>query len=359
MRRNWLIICILITGYIFFILSGCDEQNQNEQNQMDNGSKQISEPIQVQNPDLNTTTQTNNLKPEIKFETTDVNFGEVGPGSVSMAELKFENIGEGTLIIEEITQCCGIHATTDKDLYEPGESGVFKIEYHDKGQIGHVLREPVIHCNDPNNKQITFSVEAECIQIVVWEPEKIKLYLNEENAACPKLTIKSLDEQPFSIKSIKSTGDCITADYDYLVKQNEYVLDLKVDMEKLTENTAGEITIDMTHPQGQIATVNFNVVPKYGISPKQLILFNLSENKQKHEKITILNNYDEKLEIKSTSSKENHIKMLDYKETGGGFEMNIEITPVKTDGELRFEDIFSITFENGDQLDLPCWGYFE
>jgi len=354
MRRNWLIISLLTTGCVFFILNGCNE-NKN----IFHEHPIISEPTTEATTDSNINSESNNLKPEIKFEKTEVEFGQVGPGTVSTAELPFENIGEGILEIEEITQCCGIMASTDKEQYEPGESGIFTIEYHDGGVIGDIFREPIIHCNDPNNEQVTFTVTAECVQIVVWEPENIKLYLNEENAACPKLTIKSLDEQPFSIKSIKSTGNCITADYDFLVKQSEYVLDLKVDMEKIQKNTTGEISISMTHPQGTIATIYFSVIPKYAINPKSLYMYDLKANEPRHEKINILNNYSKEMIIESTSSQNNHVKMIDYKPVEGGYEMNLEIIPPVPDNETRFDDIFVINLAGGEELSLICRGYYK
>ena len=49
---------------------------------------------------------------------------------------------------------------------------------------------------------------------ISFEPERIVLSLEKANANCPNITLAALDGQAFSIESIYSTGECITADFD-------------------------------------------------------------------------------------------------------------------------------------------------
>ncbi|MBN1974711.1 MAG: DUF1573 domain-containing protein [Sedimentisphaerales bacterium] len=340
MRQNCLLTSAFIAiGCIMLIFSGCQEQTAKT-------PEVLSEP--------------NALSPRIQFEETKLDFGQVGPKAINTKELKFKNAGQGILKIIEIVQCCGVFAESDKKEYEPGETGILKVEFHASGVIGIIEKEPIIYSNDPVNRKITLSVKAEIMQKVVWEPENIKLYLNEENAACPKLTIKSVDGQEFAITGIRSTGNCITADYNRAVKKTEHVLDLKVNVEKLPEQLYGEINISMNHPQGESAAIPFNVVPKYKITPNVIILNNLIMNESKKEEITIISNYKEDFEIESSSSENKTIKMIDFNKIENGYKLNIEIIPPPiTKGELRFNDIFKINLKGGEQLALTCVGYYK
>ena len=64
--------------------------------------------------------------------------------------------------------------------------------------------------------------------------------LDKDNAGCPKLALRSLDGQPFSIIAIRSPADCITATFDPDVKATEFVLEPKVHTEKLKNLKGGE-----------------------------------------------------------------------------------------------------------------------
>ncbi len=345
-QNNLLTIIFIITGSALIVFSGCREQSQVEQT---NTNGTITPAV----------TKDTNV-PTILFEEKSIDFGKVGPTTISTKEFKFHNTGKGILKISDISQCCGIVAKVDKDEYKPGETGVLLIEYHASGAIGVLERKPIVFSNDPVHPQVELYVRAEIVQKVFWDPERIKLFINEENAGCPKLKIWSDDGQAFAITGIRSTGDCITADFDPTSKKTEHVLDLKVNKDKLPENMYGELDVSMNHPQGDIATILFDVVPKYSLSPMPLYVFHLKENKPSNETIKIINNYKGEIEIDSLSSKNNTIKMVDYKKTGDDYEVNLEITPpAKSKGEMRFTDIIYINLKGGEQLALNFIGYYD
>ena len=348
MKRNLLYVMTLcvILGVVLMI-SSCEEPKIK-----DNG---ISKTEEVKPPLLN------QEPPVLEFEETIFDFGKVGPLTAIKKDVKFKNTGKGILEIKEIVVCCGVAASTDKDLYEPNETGILTITFTAPGEIGIFKREkPIIYSNDPVSPEIAFSLTCDVIQKVLWEPEKIKLLLNEENAGCPDLVIKCVDGNKFAITGISSTGNCITADYNPTVKKTEHVLDLKVDMDKLAENIHGEINVKMNHPEGNIAKIYFDVIQKFTLSPKPLYMHRMIENEPKKDTIKIFNNYKEDIEIESTSSKENTIKLIDTKKDGFDYELTIEVTPPKKkDDVIKFVDIFYINLTNGEQLALNCTGYYD
>jgi hypothetical protein len=330
-KRAGRIIC-LICGLVLFLQIGCQEQAK----------------------------MTKKLVPEIKFEQMIYDFGEVGPSEKIKGEFKFTNIGEGLLEITKVGKCCGVVATLDRMEYKPGESGALKVEWNSGPQESTMTRKLVINSNDPNTPVANLTIKAKVLLQIDWEPKRLKLFLDEDNAGCSEITISSIDNQPFSITGFKSTADSITADYDPSVKATKYVLEPKVDSEKLQKSLKGRINISLDHPKGNAVVVLYSVLPKYTVNPPLLIIFNAEPNKPIVRKISVLNNYGKDFEIESVSSKNDIVamKLLEQKKIRNGYQLDVEITPPADEGQPRFTDEFSLNIKGGESLSIKCNGYY-
>jgi len=351
MRQKCLILYLLIIAFLLIPNSGCQKQAQVE-GQLKVDRSRIEE-LTIDETD------SNEPPPRIKFDKVVLDFGKVGPGTRSTDEIKFSNTGEGVLKISKVSKCCGLVVTMEKDEYAPGESGVLKVIFNASPNTGKFMRNLVVHSNDVTSPSVRLTVNAEIIPKIACIPDSLRLLLGEENAGCDKLTIKSLDSQPFAITGIRSTGDCITTDYDPAVKAKEFVLDLKVDMEKLQNNQKGSIDFNLTHPEGSIAYVRFNVIPKYTVKQPLIILFNCEPQKPILRNIWIYNNYDEDFEIESAISQNNIIKVANQSKVDNGYQLNLEITPPEKEDKTKFTDVLSITVKGGEKIKVTCNGYFE
>jgi hypothetical protein len=350
MRQKYFILYLLIVGFLLIPYNGCQERAkvetelQSARNEADEATLGV--------PDAN------QPSPKIDFEKVVVNFGKVGPGTRASEQLKFTNTGEGVLKISKVSNCCGVVTSLEKDEYAPGESGTLRVTYNSSAQTGKFLRYIVVHSNDVINPAVRLTIKAEIVPKIACMPDRLNLLLDEENAGCDKLTIKSLDDQPFSIIGVKSTADCITADYDPAVKATEFVLDLKVHMEKLQNNQKGTIKINLTHPEGNMAYISFNVVPKYTVKSPLLIVFNCEPQKPVQRKVWIYNNYKKDFEIESATSKENIIKVINQSKINNGYQFDLEITPPEKGGNIKFTDVLSIAIKGDEKLKITCNGYY-
>jgi hypothetical protein len=304
---------------------------------------------------------TDKSQPEIKFEKMIYDFGEVGPSTKQTGELKFTNVGEALLKITKVDRCCGVVTKLDKMQYAPGESGTLKIEWNSGPRESTMTRKLVVHSNDPNAPASNLTIKAKVVLQIVWEPKRLKLFLDEDNAGCPKITINSIDERPFSITAITSTADCITADFDPNLEASKFVLEPRVDTEKLQKSLKGRLNISLNHPQGKAATILYSVLPKYTVNPPLLIIFNAEPNKPIVRKISILNNYGKDFEIESLSSKSKvvAIKILEKKTIRNGYQLDVEITAPAAEGKTRFTDLFSVNIKGGETLPIRCNGYYK
>ncbi len=348
------IMCV-ICGLVFFLQIGCQEQAK----LAEKPTAALTEPNEPLE-EIEAAPEPNKPSPKIMFEKVVYDFGEVGPSKENTGEFKFTNNGEALLKITKVGKCCGVVTSLDKMEYAPGESGALEVKWKSGPQPAVMRRQLVVHSNDRTNPQINLTIKAKTVLKVAWEPKRLRLFLDEENAGCSKVTLSSLDDRPFSITGFKSTADCITADYDSSVEATKFVLEPKVDAEKLQKNLKGRVNISLNHPQGNAATILFDVLPKYTVNPPLLIVFDAEPEKPIVRKISVLNNYGKDFEIESVSSKDNNVdvKVLEQKKIRNGYQLDTEITPPAAEGKIRFTDTFSVNIKDGEKLTIRCNGYY-
>ena len=299
-------------------------------------------------------------KPRIVFEDKLLDFGKIGPESQPKGEFRFTNTGNSTLEIARVSQCCGIvtKLKDEKSKYEPGEKGVIQVTYNATTRTGSILRQPIVYSNDPVDPNVILTVTAEIVDKVAAEPGRLKLFLDEDNAKCPKVTISSTDKQPFSIKRIQSTGNSITAQYDPNQKATEFVLDFKVDMAKLEQNARGNVDLIITHPEMSLITIPFDVLSKFTVNPPKIIALNAEPGEPVVRKIWVFNNYNEDFQIDSVSSKNKYFTLLSRGKVSNGYQFEVQLTPPPAEGKTSFTDELYIQVKDGEKLKIDCNGYY-
>jgi hypothetical protein len=355
MKRYYLISALVVGSVLLFQL-GCQEQ-----------AAQIEKPTTAPEPAVVVSPEKaeavpaslDTAAPKIKFENIVYDFGKVGLGAQKkIAEFKFTNTGDGLLKIEEVEKCCGVVTRLDKTEYAPGESGVLKAEYQTNQQPGLDRKTLYVKSNDKTRPRIALTLKAEVVSKITCAPKRLKLFLGEDNAGCPKIVLSSLDNQPFMINGFKSTADCITADVDSSVEATKFILEPKVDMEKLNNNLKGHIDISLTHQEEKTVEILFDVLPKFRIIPPLILAFNAEPQKPIVRTVTVLNNYGGNFEIESALSKDNTVKVLSREKIRNGYQLELEITPPPPEGKPRFSDVFVVKINGEDELRLVCRGFY-
>ncbi len=363
MKRNYPVLVFLVINCVLFLQIGCQEQAGVAEGPetvppTPKPAVVLQKESQGQPEKAETAPRIDKGMPKIVFDKVTHDFGKVGPGTKSIGEFKITNTGDGLLEITKVGQCCGVVTKLSKNKYAPGESGVLTAEYRATRLPTVIRRQLVVHSNDKTRAEITLTLKAEIIAKVACQPKRLKLFLKEENASCPEITLSSLDEQPFSITAFKSTGDCITVDIDPAVKATKFVLAAKVDMEKLEKNLKGRIHISLTHPQCDMLTILYDVLPKFTINPPLIITFNAEPQKPILRKVWVLSNYSGDFEIESALSKDNTVKVLSQKKIRNGYQFEVEITPPAAEGAAQFTDVLFINIKGDETLEIACRGFY-
>jgi hypothetical protein len=348
MKRKCLILALLLISCLLFLQTGCQEQ-----------AKPVNEALTVQKKS-EAAAESDKSSPRIMFENVVYDFGEVGPNRKNTGQIKFTNTGEALLVITKVDRCCGVVTNLEKMEYEPGESGALKVAWNSGPRQSTMRRKLTIHSNDPLTPQTTLSLSATVVLQVDWEPKSLRLFLNEENAGCPKITIKSVDNQPFSILQFKSTADCITADYDSSVEATKFILEPRVNIEAMPKNFKGSININLTHPEGKNATILFSVLPTYTVRPSMIIVWDTEPGKPVVKKIDVLNNYHKDFEIESVTSKDNiiGIKVLEQRKITNGYQLDLELTTPAVENKTNFKDELFVNIKGAEKLAIRYNGRY-
>ncbi len=339
MRKNYIVLLIPVVGCILLLQLGCQEQIKPEK--------------------AETSVRSDKGAPKISFENTISNFGQIGVTSgKKVAEFKFTNTGDSLLKITEVEKCCDVVPVLDKTEFAPGQSGVLKAEFQSNQKPGLMSLILYIRSNDTTKPRLALTIKAMVVSKVSYAPKNLKLFLEEENAGCPKIVLSSIDNQPFSIRRFTSTGDSITADIDSSVGATKFVLSPKVDMEKLNENPKGRINISLTHPEEKAIEILFDMVPKFSISPSSIFIVNAVPQKPIVRKVSVLNNYGGAFEIESFSSQNNTVNILRQETISSGYQLDVQITPSPSEGKSIFSEALMIKIKGGDELIVICQGFY-
>jgi hypothetical protein len=359
MKRNYLILTFLIVVFICLLQFGCKKQAVAAE-----GPKPTIPEPNLETDSVEAESATASAKgPEITFDKQVCHIGRIKPGSTSICEFKFTNTGDSLLTITEVTKTCGCTPyELAKMEYAPGESGILKVEYHAGRQSASIHKSLFVSSNDKTKPRIELVIIGDIVENFEYEPKKLELVLNKENAGCPAITIRSTERKLFSIKQFKATGrsksteDFITADFNSTVKATEFVLQPKVDVEKLRNEHGGSIEIVVSRPERDRITIPFDVLPRFKVNPPSLIIFNAEPQKPVTREVWILSNYNEDFEVESTSTQEGAIKVLSQEKIENRYKFELEITPPAAEkGRIGFfTDVFFVNIKGGEQLKIAC-----
>lgn len=360
MKHNCLVLTVLIVASACLLQIGCEEQSV--------ATEQSKPELTAPEPatgsaKAETAPQSVKRGPKITFEKVVHDFGNIGPGSKKVCEFKFTNTGNSLLKITKVSKSCGCTPyTLAKKEYEPGESGTLKVKYNASKGPGLIRKRLFVFSNDKAKSKVELAIKAKIVSKIDYQPKKLDLLLNKENAGCPAITIRSLDGKPFSIKQFKTTGRFkptekpITADYDSSVEATKFVLQPKVNIEKLQKGLNGLIQITLTHPESGVVAIPFKVLPRFKITPPSLIVYKAEAEKPATKEVWILSNYDEDFEVESTSTQKGAIKVLSQERKGNRYKFELEITPPAPEkGQKRFfTDVFFVNIKGGERLKVTC-----
>ena len=304
---------------------------------------------------------TNEKTAKIVFESAIYDFGQVDAKGTNTCEFKFTNAGDAPLKLIEVQTCCGFKGwfKENNKEYAPGESGAVVVQFDSDRFRGALTEHQHVFSNDPATPRVQLTVKADVIVKVRCEPQELVLALRGDNAGCPEISLVSVDDKPFAVTGFSSTGNCISASFDWAKKAARVVLQPRVDMDKLRSSLNGHIRIGLTHPECDSVLIPFNALPEFQLSPGSIIIRDAEPRKPVKRDAWLLNNYGSGFEIESAYSRKGFIKVLSQEKFGSRFKFELEITPPPPDGKaIVFTDVFTVSIKDGGQMSVDCRGFY-
>lgn len=351
-------VILLVLTCVVLLQSGCEDEYAEPRTLSPDWFNRFPEPVEWTTASTAPATPKPMLKvARIAFEKVTHDFGVISPETQNLCEFKFKNTGDGTLKIQEVTKDCGCTPfELNKTEYAPGESGILKVNYVTDTQLGPAQKELTIHSNDIKNPEVVLAVKATIASKIDYEPKTFNLVLKGENAGCPPLIITSVDDQPFAITYIRSTSDCITADFDPSVESTRFELQPKVNMAALETVLNGTVLIGLTHPECKEIAVGMRTKPRFTMIPKSLYIRNAAPKTIVRKRLRIINNYGEAFTLENPISKNGSIYVANINAIPDlGYELELEITPPATEDTRKvFSEELSLDLSNGLKMNIPC-----
>lgn len=303
-------------------------------------------------------------EPIMTVEKTIHDFGDVGPLSRNVCEFRFKNTGTGTLKInQKIDSTCGCTVPAlSKTEYAPGEEGAIQVTYSASALAGPSAKMVTVHSNDKSHGgKINLTIKAKVVERVAYEPRRLDLRLKGQDAGCPPITLRSLDNRAFSITQITSTGNAIRAQVDPSAQATTFTLHPTLDADKLQKYPMGALMLTLTHPECRQVRIDYDALPEFQFSPPSITVFGAEPNRPVPKETWLSNNYGEDFEIASSASKENLIELVgkdkvvseDKKSIRYHLRLSVK-APAASGPQRAFADILTIRLTNGNTLQLPC-----
>lgn len=103
------------------------------------------------------------VQPNIFFESTEHNFGQIPARSENQCFFEFSNIGDADLVIENIKSTCGCTvAQPSQTVIKPGQSSEISAVYK-AGLSGTAQKRITLYTNDPDNPKVPLWIKASII----------------------------------------------------------------------------------------------------------------------------------------------------------------------------------------------------
>ena len=222
-----------------------------------------------------------------------------------------------------------------------------------------VLTDPAKQIH-PLNANLPLSSKNYRGIMVDHRPNILILSVNEKNAACPDILLRSTDGQPFTVTGFESPDDCITAEFDSSLQDSKIVLRPTVDMAKLKQGMKGQIRIGVTHPQSNTVSIDFDTSPIFASEPPEVVIRGAKPGQPAVREIVVRNNYQQYFEIagvqlKSGTSLQGSVRLVGAQPAGTAWKIGLEIQPAEPSGDAKiFTGALVVHIKGGQTLEIPC-----
>jgi Protein of unknown function (DUF1573) len=158
------------------------------------------------------------------------------------SQFAFKNAGSKPVTISEIQTTCGcLGASSDKLVYQPGESGVVSATIKLGTFEGEVVKSIYVLSDDPESPKRMLQMKITIPKLMEITPE-VTTWAVGETPTPKKMTIKVLRDEPIDVTAVTSTRENMTAELRELEKGRSY--EVVLTPKSTSEPTLGAVKIE-------------------------------------------------------------------------------------------------------------------
>ena len=146
--------------------------------------------------------------PDIKFTSTQFDFGKVLQGEQVRHAFEFANAGEDPLVIDRVRSSCGCTAAlvSDKHL-APGATGRIQANFDSARFRGFVSKTIYLYSNDPVKPLVQLIIKGEVLELVAVQPEQVNFgTVTGDQTLVSKVVLRNQGEKPLTLGAPSTTA---------------------------------------------------------------------------------------------------------------------------------------------------------
>lgn len=201
---------------------------------------------------------------------TEFNFGDVTTAIPAQKLITFKNIGQDTLIIEDVVAVCGCTGTLlSSDHIAPRDSGILSVLFNPQTYSGHVEKTVNVRTNDPAHGEIILKFSVNVTKALEFDPDYVFVKTVVDSTTSSPITLSNVGPNKIKILSVKSTSNLVsvTLDEDEIAPGKDASI-----ITTITPKTAGTVTgnIEFTtnHPLQPHFSVRYMAWVKNSSTPR-------------------------------------------------------------------------------------------
>jgi len=191
--------------------------------------------------------------PDIKFDETEHDFGNIGQFEEHTYVFKFKNIGDENLNIESVSTSCGCTAALiSSQAIPPKSSGEIKVVF-DSGEFENKVTKTIyIQSNDPDEPTAKVQIKANITPMVYIEPRYINFGKIEKGNRIKKNIFISVNIEGLKITKLESSHKYISTNLSIIPEGTEIALEGRNVISK-KDNFMLEMSLE---PEAEVGKLN-------------------------------------------------------------------------------------------------------
>jgi len=192
--------------------------------------------------------------PSIHFPETEWNWGEVYSGDKIVRTFIFQNKGDETLKILDISTSCGCTAalTTDKNL-PPGGEGKIEVTFDTRGYRGRSLKVVYVNTNDPATPKAQLKIQGNIKMDLLLRPNNIYMgFRDRDQVHSRDIELTNDGQKPIQVLDIISENPEVSVGIQVpqtIEPGAKLKVPLKLKLPEKGDRFVGQIVLHTDHPR--------------------------------------------------------------------------------------------------------------